>query len=259
MTLPSPPGIRAGAPKAFFFAPFTGTQCDPPTAPPGPRHIYYPDIRSSGRPHVGSKYDVRAAYFQTHPLYKPLSKSASQATASEPSINDYFAKAQISDDDAFLKPLWQKETIQRGGWEAAPGLEAESSSGTSQEVQSDTPSPSFSYTFLFANALLHVFLFALTSFFELSSVSLGGVWSYFLLCAAYTLFPLTLWVRDGVLQVSLRAGRYKRSKTFWVCLVVGVVVANWWLDRYGAGEAGVVLRRNATAGVGRGRVSITIS
>ncbi|KAK7182079.1 hypothetical protein PSPO01_11802 [Paraphaeosphaeria sporulosa] len=165
--IPGTQGIRAAHPKTFFFAPFPGTQFDPHAAAARPQHTYYCGIRLRDRPRADSKYDVRAIYPASHPLCKPPTENKALAKVAELSIDDYFLKAQVPEDDGFLKPLWEKANKKKSG-------------------HLHTPLPR-------TNPLRNVRVL-----FKLA------------VCAAYTLFPPTLWVRDGVLQVSLRAGWYGR-------------------------------------------------
>ncbi|KAF2442565.1 hypothetical protein P171DRAFT_497521 [Karstenula rhodostoma CBS 690.94] len=209
-TTMTPPGIRANTPKTFFFSPFSGTQYSPPSAP-GPRHTHYPVVRSRTRPHVGSKRDVRAIYPATHPLCQPPVKPAAQAPTTEPSINDYFVKATIPDDDVFLKPLWKKETMERGGREVwvlakAKGTDTCTPS-TLPEVEAESSSTPFPSLFqLTSTLLLFVLTFLSSSLttvplstaftFTIIAQFLAAILNYVFLCAAYVLFPLTLWARD---------------------------------------------------------------
>ncbi|OAF99106.1 uncharacterized protein CC84DRAFT_1181819 [Paraphaeosphaeria sporulosa] len=200
--IPGTQGIRAAHPKTFFFAPFPDTQFDPHAAAARPQHTYYCGIRLRDRPRADSKYDVRAIYPASHPLCKPPTENKALAKVAELSIDDYFLKAQVPEDDGFLKPLWEKANKKKSGWEAR---------GSDEET---SPSPSI-FNFQAISILLFLVLTLFGMFGSSSSslpcpLPLTGTLNYALLCAAYTLFPPTLWVRDGVLQVSLRAGWYGR-------------------------------------------------
>ncbi|KAL5406405.1 hypothetical protein PMIN06_003822 [Paraphaeosphaeria minitans] len=239
--IPLPQGIRAVPAKTFFFAPFPGTQFDPPAAPAGPPPTHYRNTRSRSRPNAGSKYDVRAIYPASHPLRNPPTKNP-PAEATEPSIHDCFVKARVSEDGQFLHSLWGKLTKKKeSGKEtehSAKKKNTPSTADASLDAQTHPSPPAPPLQPIPTLFVLVLILLGPSSSALLTDLLLAGSLTCALLCAACTFLPSTLWARDGMLQVLRRAGRYRRSKAFWFCVVGAALVGDWVLSPGGWGEGG---------------------
>ncbi|KAJ4345630.1 uncharacterized protein N0V89_011764 [Didymosphaeria variabile] len=150
MTFISSAEIRGGASKIFSTS-YNDKQYDPPAAAESVRRPYWGVPLNSRRQREGIKYDVRAVYPSDHLLSKQVNVASSLPQPS--SLNEYFLRARVSEDDKYLRPIWEKETGKTQGYDEDAELQRSlrsfvPSAAQQPDIPSHPPQASFNEYYL---------------------------------------------------------------------------------------------------------------